>query len=113
MTPVVVQRTIAVGETKPNATPTPGQPVAPRPRRPAQAIPYVVREGSHPLTHRAVDSPPARPLAPPPAGAAPRTAARRPDARPPVEVVADKSLDEVILAYLAHEGGSSDSGENR
>lgn len=99
-TPVAVQRTVTVGGTQPN--PSPGTPV-PRPRRPAQ-VPYVVREGSHQLTgHRSADSPPARPLGPS-ATTPPRTMSRPQDPNAPIEIVADKSLDEVILAYLAHGG---------
>ncbi len=102
-TPVAVQRTVTVGGTMPN--PSPGT-MPPRPRRPAQ-VPYVVREGSHQLSgHRSADSPPARPLGPVPT-TPPRTMSRPVDPNAPIEIVADKSLDEVILAYLAH-GGKDD-----
>lgn len=92
-TPVVVQRTIAVGGAKTSPQPFSATGAGTRTRRPAQAIPYVVREGSHPIAARDDQSGPI-------ASAAPVTAARRPDTNAPVEVVADKSLDEVILAYL-------------
>jgi hypothetical protein len=102
---VLVQRTVSVG----GSTPSPQVLPPSRVRRPAQAIPYVVKEGSHPLASpaRPPDAmeqlPPPRPMAPPPT-AAPRTStAKGPGAEPLVE----KSLDEVILAYLA-QGGESE-----
>ncbi len=108
--PVVVQRTVVVG------TPAQGPPrpvVPPRTRRPAQPIPYVVKEGSHPhLSTPRTPGPtqttapvPPRPPASPASLSAPRTSAVTPTRA--AEVVADKSLDEVILAYLA-QGASTD-----
>ncbi len=66
--PVVVQRQVVVGVGSP-----PGQ--AARPRRPSQAIPYVVQEGSHVPMNKAPAQ--QRPAALPPA-AAPRPVAPRP-----------------------------------
>jgi hypothetical protein len=66
----------------------------------------VVREGSHPLAQprpaSPQDLPPARPVAPPAAGA-PRTSGVAPKSATPGPLV-EKSLDEVILAYLAQGG---------
>jgi hypothetical protein len=97
--PVVVQRTVAVGgEGAAGAKP----PL--RARRPAQSIPYVVKEGTHPLAEPA--EPPSQldlPLNNAPAAARPGAA---PTSPPAPEPVADRSLDEVILAYLA--GGEND-----
>ncbi|MDX2023908.1 MAG: hypothetical protein SF187_26955 [Deltaproteobacteria bacterium] len=80
---VIVQRTVVVGV---GGTGPDGQ----RPRRPRPAVPYVVKEGSHPI----VQNPRAAQVAPPipssPAAAAPAT-------------ISDKSLDEVILAYLSQD----------
>ncbi len=108
--PVVVQRTVGVGGGGDAASARPPM----RARRPAQSIPYVVKEGTHPLA----DPPekasqldlPLQPAAAPVSAVSPRTAAApvAPPAAPPApEPVADRSLDEVILAYLA--GGENDS----
>jgi hypothetical protein len=120
--PVVVQRTVSVGGTTNTFA---GRQLA-RGRKPAPAIPYVVKEGTHPLaeaqTPAPLDLPPARPLTPPPATAAnaPLTSAL-PGRMPPAAAAAasaaaaaaaaaasgvpvEKSLDEVILAYLAQGG---------
>jgi hypothetical protein len=110
---VVVQRTVGVGApgSRPNT------PAGQRPRRPAPPIPYVVKEGSHPtVSSQARPAPPraaspsvqvspARPLVPPPTTSAnaPRTSAAPPAAAP--ELISDKSLDEVILAYLSQGEG--------
>ncbi len=101
---VVVQRTVSVGTG--GGSP---QPFVPRPpRRPAQAIPYVVQEGSHPVVGPANQ---ARATATYPQGAAPprSTAARstvNPSNRAPADLIADKSLDEVILEYLESDPSS-------
>ncbi len=100
--PVVVQRTVAVGGAgDPAAPPAPIKPVT-RTRRPAQSIPYVVKEGTHPLAETP-DPQLDLPLTP---GAPPAPAAARPAPPPAAEPVADRSLDEVILAYLA--GGENE-----
>jgi hypothetical protein len=91
--PVVVQRTVAVG----GGEGAGAKPVT-RSRRPAQSIPYVVKEGTHPLAETP-DPQLDLPLTPAPAATPPRAPA-------PTEPVADRSLDEVILAYLA--GGEND-----
>lgn len=101
--PVVVQRTVVVGAGTP-AAPTP-PPVMARQRRPAQAIPYVVREGSHPVAQTVRPQPQPQPPAPPPRplipqpGPPPRTAVTAPTPPPAIEA-GDRSLDDVILAYL-------------
>jgi hypothetical protein len=101
--PVVVQRTVAVG----GGDGAGGAKAPLRARRPAQSIPYVVKEGTHPLAEPAepasqLDLPLNNPTAP--------TAQGRPNpapgSPPAPEPVADRSLDEVILAYLA--GGEND-----
>jgi hypothetical protein len=113
--PVLVQRTVVVGAGGGGggAGQPPIMPPAHRPRRPAQPIPYVVKEGSHQLMNqqrptgsvpaRATYIPPARPLvAPSLAANAPRSASpghHRSTATSP-ELIVDKSLDEVILEYL-------------
>jgi hypothetical protein len=138
--PVVVQRTVSVGG---NASVTGGSASVAgststfagrqllRGRKPAPSIPYVVKEGTHPLAETptpapvdvsppaapaplaAASMPPARPLTPPPVNAtnAPITSAlsgRMPPAAAAAAVAAgapvEKSLDEVILAYLAQGG---------
>jgi hypothetical protein len=91
--PVVVQRTVAVG-----GGDSSGAKSVTRTRRPAQSIPYVVKEGTHPLAETP-DPQLDLPLAGAPAAAPPGPAA-------PGETVADRSLDEVILAYLA--GGENE-----
>jgi hypothetical protein len=99
--PVVVQRTVAVG-----GDGTSGGKLPQRSRRPAQSIPYVVKEGTHPLAEP-TEKPAQLDL---PLAAGPGPAANRgptpPAAPPSPEPVADRSLDEVILAYLA--GGEND-----
>jgi hypothetical protein len=100
--PVVVQRTVAVG-----GTGTFGRPVA-RGRKPAPAIPYVVKEGTHPLaeaqTPPPLDLPPAQALTPPPVTAANASITSALPGRMPAPAPIEKSLDEVILAYLAQGG---------
>jgi hypothetical protein len=103
---VVVQRQVVVGAG------TPGRSVSAVPRkRPAPSIPYVVKEGIHPGTEQpprprssqaaAVTPPPVPvPPHPPPVPAAARPA-RAPAAPASAELAGDKSLDEVILAYLS------------
>ena len=100
---VVVQRQVVVGAgppTPPPVTPPPRTPPPGRTRRPAPSIPYVVKEGSH--TQQRASGPPARPMEPPPR-TAPRTATAsyQQGAAPQPDVISDKSLDEVILAYLS------------
>ena len=139
---VVVQRQVVVGG--------PARAVGPggRPRRPAQPIPYVVKEGSHPLVNQPTPPPqrppgapgrsipggpgggvqlppnpvlPSRAVSPPPRAGrisapvplmaphppttnAPRTSntgAAPPPGQSSSELISDKSLDEVILAYLS------------
>lgn len=113
MTPLTpsVQRQVVVGVGGSGPNPT-----GPRPRRPAQSIPYVVKEGSHPTLHQPRTPvpqavPPPRPMVPPPAPSAnaPRTTASQMPASPPADLISDKSLDEVILAYLSQ----GDSGPQR
>jgi hypothetical protein len=89
-TPVVVQRTVGVGSPSPQ-----GAPASARPRRPVPPIPYVVKEGSHTMSEGEIA--PQRPLVPPPSGA-PRGAT---PSTPIQDPISDKSLDEVILAYLS------------
>jgi hypothetical protein len=78
---VVVQRTVVIGV---GGVGPDGQ----RQKRPRPAVPYVVKEGSHPI----VQNPRAAQVAPaiPAAAMAPAT-------------ISDKSLDEVILAYLSQD----------
>jgi hypothetical protein len=78
---VVVQRTVVIGV---GGVGPDGQ----RPKRPRPAVPYVVKEGSHPI----VQNPRAAQVAPaiPAPAMAPAT-------------ISDKSLDEVILAYLSQD----------
>jgi hypothetical protein len=102
---VVVQRTVSVG----GSTPTPQVLPPTRQRRPAQAIPYVVKEGSHPLAtpvhpQEAAELPPPRPMAPPPSPPAVAARTSAPPKTPGGEPLVEKSLDEVILAYLAQGG---------
>jgi hypothetical protein len=104
-TGVVVQRQVVVGTGAPTPPPVaiPGRTPPPRTRRPAPSIPYVVKEGSHTQTRPA--GPPARPMVPPPT-TAPRTATATynqggAQPAPTADVISDKSLDEVILAYLS------------
>jgi hypothetical protein len=94
--PVVVQRTVGVGSPS-----TPSSQAA-RPRRPQQNVPYVVKEGTHAMGDGQIAPP--RPLVPP-QGVSPRTSASTP-ASPVSEPISDKSLDEVILAYLSQGDGS-------
>ncbi len=88
---VVVQRSVSVG----GAPPVPQIPPH-RARRPAAPLPGA-RTGGPAL-------PPPLPFAPPPVhpADAPRTSAVKTDT-PPVEIISDKSLDEVILAYLSQD----------
>jgi hypothetical protein len=102
---VVVQRQVVVGAggaPTPPPTAAPGRTPPPRARRPAPAIPYVVKEGSHTQTRPA--GPPARPMVSPPT-VAPRSATspytQSAQPAPQADVISDKSLDEVILAYLS------------
>jgi hypothetical protein len=100
---VVVQRQVVVGaggQTPPPVLPARTPP--PRTRRPAPSIPYVVKEGSHAQSRPT--GPPPRPMVPPPTTSAnaPRTAtASYHNGTPQPDVISDKSLDEVILAYLS------------
>jgi hypothetical protein len=100
---VVVQRQVVVGAgsvpPSTGTTPTPRPVIPPRTRRPAPAIPYVVKEGSHATAAPARPVPPPRPMMPP-APPPPRTAALQ-SATPQPDLISDKSLDEVILAYLS------------
>jgi hypothetical protein len=102
---VVMQRQVVVGAGSPTPPPTPtaqARTPPPRARRPAPSIPYVVKEGSHTQT-RPATAPPPRPMVAPPS-AAPRTATAKytsGSSTPQPEVISDKSLDEVILAYLS------------
>jgi hypothetical protein len=106
---VVVQRQVVVGAGSTSGpspssavTPPPRATGTPRPRRPAPSIPYVVKEGSHAVPTQARPAvPPARPMVPPPTTSAnaPRTAAVQSTPQP--DLISDKSLDEVILAYLS------------
>ena len=80
---VIVQRTVVVGV---GGIGPDGQ----RPRRPRPAVPYVVKEGSHPI----VQNPRAAQVAPPVPSSTPA---------PPAATISDKSLDEVILAYLSQD----------
>jgi hypothetical protein len=97
---VLIQRTVSVGG---ESGPT-GKEV-PRPRRPAQSIPYVVKEGSHPVAEPALASRTQLDLPiPPPAAILPVSDPQAPAAPPTptaAEPALDRSLDEVILAYLA------------
>jgi hypothetical protein len=100
---VVVQRQVVIGSGAAAPPASSRTPPPHRPRRPAPSIPYVVKEGSHTNPSSQVARPaavsPARPMAPPPSTAAnaPRTSAVPPNA----DLISDKSLDEVILAYLS------------
>jgi len=89
-TGVVVKRSVVVGA---RGGVGPG-----RPRRPRPSVPYVVKEGSHPLPHQAVRSPTA-------GSPAPQTNTRRRQFSPPPgpATISDQSLDEVILAYLSQD----------
>jgi hypothetical protein len=96
-----MQRQVAVGAAGGSVTPPPVRPPpTPRPRRPAPSIPYVVKEGSHASASQA--RPPAVP--PPrsmmPATSPPPRTASVPGPSSP-DLISDKSLDEVILAYLS------------
>jgi hypothetical protein len=102
---VVVQRQVGIGS---SAMAQPGAAVR---RRPAPPVPYVVKEGSHPTVGQASPYEPRQPAPamPPPIpieAAAPPTPRAVPPP-PPAEamVTADKSLDEVILAYLSQGDG--------
>lgn len=102
---VVVQRTVVVGGSGPGSQPQ-------RPRRP-HAAPYVVREGSHPIVQgtRGVSLAPPVPATPRPSAVPPVPQAHADSAPtqptgstpPPASPVSDKSLDEVILAYLSQD----------
>jgi hypothetical protein len=115
--PVVVSRTVAIGSAASSGTTSAFGRVVPRGRKPAPAIPYVVKEGTHPLAESPPEAPAgsglpaARPMTPPPVTPqnAPLTSALPPRrAGPGPEPVVEKSLDEVILAYLA-QGGETES----
>ena len=102
--PVAVQRTVAIGG------PTPEPPRTRPPRRPVRSIPYVVKEGSHPLADPAAPGPvdlPAPVSLAPPHARAPMTSAAQTHDPTPEPIAEEKSLDEVILAYLA-QGGEGD-----
>jgi hypothetical protein len=105
---VVVQRQVVIGTGASTGASTPapagGPPRLPgaiRPRRPAPSIPYVVKEGSHTSANQARPAavPPPRPMVPTPT-IAPRTASYH-AGTPQPDLISDKSLDEVILAYLS------------
>jgi hypothetical protein len=102
---VVVQRQVGIG------TPNAARPAVPVPRRrPAQPIPYVVKEGTHPTVAQPhAPAPITTPLvvAPPPLPPSPRTTLS-PPTLPREEMVGDKSLDEVILAYLSQGDGNNE-----
>jgi hypothetical protein len=104
--PVLIERAIGVGQQI-----SASARALFRGRRPAPSIPYVVKEGTHPLADQQLDTPTpaslpaAVALTSPPVTAtnAPLTSGspvRFPQPAPPAE----KSLDEVILAYLAQGG---------
>ena len=103
--PVVVERTMGVG----TQSPTGARPLM-RGRKPAPSIPYVVKEGSHPLADETPAPsmlPPAVAMSPPPTTAANAPLTSGTQGRfpaPPPPPPAEKSLDEVILAYLAQGG---------
>ena len=78
---VIVQRTVVIG------VGGVGQDGL-RARRPRPAVPYVVKEGSHPI----VQNPLGAQVAPP-----------VPSTPLPPATISDKSLDEVILAYLSQD----------
>jgi hypothetical protein len=104
--PVLIERAIGVGQQI-----SAGARALFRGRKPAPSIPYVVKEGSHPLADQQLEPPapsslpPAVALNPPPTTAtnAPLTSGS-PVRFPPPAPPAEKSLDEVILAYLAQGG---------
>lgn len=108
---VVVQRTVVVGVGTPGPTPFQA-----RPRRPRPGVPYVVKEGSHPIVPNSarVAPPVPDPRSPAPTGAqnAPTIpnaampnggAPGAPPAGPNGPAISDRSLDEVILAYLSQD----------
>lgn len=108
--PVLIERALGVGQQI-----SAGARALFRGRKPSRSIPYVVKEGSHPLADQPPDGPP--PILPPPVPLTPppTTAANAPlTSGSPVRYTpppppAEKSLDEVILAYLA-QGGEETSG---
>lgn len=106
--PVVVQRQVVVGAGAPPAMNTRATPATPVRRRPA-GVPYVVKEGSHAAIPATVASPGApSPLAAvSDASRAPRTAEtpRPAQEAAPSALLADQSLDDVILAYLSQGDG--------
>jgi hypothetical protein len=87
----VVQRTVVVGARGPAG---PGGI-----RRPRPAVPYVVKEGSHQLVRNqgaAQVAPPVNSRPVPPVH-------RNISPTPQAATISDKSLDEVILAYLSQD----------
>jgi len=88
---VVVQRTVVVGARGPIGT------AGIRPPRPS--IPYVVKEGSHQLVRNAG----AAQVAPPVANRPVLPLNRSMSPAPQAATISDKSLDEVILAYLSQD----------
>jgi hypothetical protein len=95
---VVVQRTVVVGAGNPGPAPFQA-----RPRRPRPAVPYVVKEGSHPIVPNS-----ARVAPPVPGGQRSPTPSPVPTQQTvpnsaPGAAISDRSLDEVILAYLSQE----------
>ncbi len=88
---VVVQRTVAVGARGP---------IGPAGiRRPRPSIPYVVKEGSHQLVRNAG----AAQVAPPVTNRPMPPVNRSMSPAPQAATISDKSLDEVILAYLSQD----------
>jgi hypothetical protein len=107
---VVVQRQVGIG------SPSMARPGAGLRRRPAPPVPYVVKEGTHPIVGQPPASgslnrsstlmTPAAPMVPPVPPAARTNLASAPHPDDDNQITADKSLDEVILAYLSQGDGT-------